>query len=346
MRALRALAADELEGDPAGDRMVPGGAVVPRWGAVTTLLVLVDGIGFGRSGAPNPFDGAPVSVLAPLAGREGPRGLEVARVDATLGHPGLPQSATGHACLYTGKDCVAVAGGHRTGFPVGALARFVVEQSIFAEARAGGLRAGFLNAFPAERARHIERVVRGEEPRPKHFYASASTLAAVARGGALLTLDDAFAGRAATYDITGELAHAHGVVAPRRTAAAAARAVMAGAREHDLALFELFLTDKAGHAQDTTWARHEIGRTEAFLAALLAECDVERDLVVVTSDHGNLEDLSTRSHTRADVPILAWGRGAGALVASLGPRPDLAVVGAAVLANARAKAAPARAPAP
>jgi hypothetical protein len=160
------------------------------------------------------------------------------------------------------------------------------------------------------------------------------------------TLDDAFAGRAATYDITGELAHAHGVVAPRRTAAAAARAVMAGAREHDLALFELFLTDKAGHAQDTTWARHEIGRTEAFLAALLAECDVERDLVVVTSDHGNLEDLSTRSHTRADVPVLAWGRGAGALVASLGPRPDLAVVGAAVLANARATAAPARAPAP
>jgi len=31
------------------------------------------------------WDGAPVSVLAPLAGREGPRGLEVARVGATLG---------------------------------------------------------------------------------------------------------------------------------------------------------------------------------------------------------------------------------------------------------------------
>jgi hypothetical protein len=294
------------------------------------LLVFVDGIGFGRSGAQNPFDGAPLEILRPLQSAQAARGVEVASVDATLGYAGLPQSATGQACLYTGADAVAHAGGHRTGFPVGRLAQFIAEYSIFARARAAGLSAGFLNAFPRARAEHIERVARGEEPRPKHFFASASTLAQVAGGGRLLTLEDAFAGRAATYDLTGELAHAHGLDAPRRTPAGAARVVARAAREHDVALFEMFLTDKAGHAQDTTWARHEIARTEAFLGAL-AEETAPGDLVVVTSDHGNLEDLSTRSHTRAEVPLIAWGEGAAELV---GEARDLAGVGRAVLGRA------------
>ena len=34
------------------------------------------------------------------------------------------------------------------------------------------------------------------------------------------------------------------------------------------------------------------------------------DALVVTSDHGNLEDLSTRNHTLAPVPLLGFGRAA------------------------------------
>ena len=32
--------------------------------------------------------------------------------------------------------------------------------------------------------------------------------------------------------------------------------------------------------------------------------------MLLTSDHGNIEDLSTRSHTRNPVPLMAWGPGA------------------------------------
>jgi 2,3-bisphosphoglycerate-independent phosphoglycerate mutase len=32
---------------------------------------------------------------------------------------------------------------------------------------------------------------------------------------------------------------------------------------------------------------------------------------VVASDHGNVEDLSTRNHTRRPVPVLAFGPAAG-----------------------------------
>jgi 2,3-bisphosphoglycerate-independent phosphoglycerate mutase len=94
----------------------------------------------------------------------------------------------------------------------------------------------------------------------------------------------------------------------------AAAAVAHGAQDVDFALFELFLTDKAGHAQNTFWGRHEVQRTERFLSAVVRHLSPTADTVVVVSDHGNLEDLSTRGHTLASVPALAWGRGADSLI--------------------------------
>jgi phosphopentomutase len=38
--------------------------------------------------------------------------------------------------------------------------------------------------------------------------------------------------------------------------------------------------------------------------------DPDRDLLVITSDHGNVEDMSTKSHTRNPVPALFHGHGA------------------------------------
>ncbi|HWU38007.1 MAG TPA: hypothetical protein VN203_10210, partial [Candidatus Acidoferrum sp.] len=49
---------------------------------------------------------------------------------------------------------------------------------------------------------------------------------------------------------------------------------------------------------------------EIFLEAVLSSIDLSTHLVVLTSDHGNLEDLSTRRHTQNPVPALFWGAGA------------------------------------
>jgi 2,3-bisphosphoglycerate-independent phosphoglycerate mutase len=282
------------------------------------LFVFVDGIGLGRPGAQNPFDGAPVSILACLS--QGPHdlppapGLMSGRLDATLGYPGLPQSATGQAVIFTGEDAMRVARGHRSGYPSRAVAELITERSALRRARDAGLSAGFLNAFEPERALRLSRIVRGEEEAPRHRAPSASALAALAGGGELRTFEDARRGRAATFDLTGEVLRSFGLDAPEVSLEESARAIARGAAELDLALFEMFLTDKAGHAQDMTWARHEIVRTERFLAALFEAVDPKQQLVIVSSDHGNLEDLSTRSHTRADVPLLAYGMGAQAFV--------------------------------
>jgi 2,3-bisphosphoglycerate-independent phosphoglycerate mutase len=82
----------------------------------------------------------------------------------------------------------------------------------------------------------------------------------------------------------------------------------------DVSLYETILLDKAGHARDTPWARREIVKLDRLLSSVFSRIDRDRELVVVTSDHGNAEDLSTRSHTRARVPLLAFGVGAAAFV--------------------------------
>jgi hypothetical protein len=289
---------------------------------MTTLFVFVDGIGLGTPGAHNPFDGAARTILRPLGGRDATlaRGWSMQRVDATLGIEGLPQSATGTATLLTGINIAEKIGEHLWAFPDRRVKPWIEEHSILRQVRDAGKRSVYLNAFPDDRARPDAAVPRG-----------ACTLAALAGGGSLLTLDAVREGRAATFDLTHDMARQFGFDLPLRTIDEAARAVARGAQASDLALFELFLTDKAGHRQDVVWARHEVARTEAFLEALTRHLDPRVDTLVVASDHGNLEDLSTRGHTLAQIAALAWGRDAASLIA---PWRDLTDVGRGVLERA------------
>jgi phosphopentomutase len=55
-----------------------------------------------------------------------------------------------------------------------------------------------------------------------------------------------------------------------------------------------------------------LARVDALLRAIVGGLG-PGDALVVASDHGNLEDLSTRNHTRAPVPVLGFGRAADAL---------------------------------
>ena len=44
-----------------------------------------------------------------------------------------------------------------------------------------------------------------------------------------------------------------------------------------------------------------------FIRELLNRLDLERATVILTSDHGNIEDLTTRNHTLHQVPTIIWG---------------------------------------
>ncbi|MCC7539811.1 MAG: hypothetical protein IT379_26550 [Deltaproteobacteria bacterium] len=292
---------------------------------MATLLVFVDGIGLGTAGPHNPFDAVARDVLLPLAGRgDTPAaGWTLAPLDATLGVAGVPQSATGTASILTGMNVAAMVGSHQWAFPGPRVRAIIEEHSILRRAREAGRRVAYLNAFPVERARPDADVRRG-----------ACTCAALAGGGPLRTLDDLEAGRAALFDLTHELAIGHGIPVRPSTIEESARRIAFACGELDLALFELFLTDHAGHQSDGHWARREVVRTESFLRAMTRELDPGCDTIVVTSDHGNLEDLSTRGHTTNAVPALAWGRASAALVREM---RDVSDVGRRVLEHVLAE---------
>ncbi len=286
---------------------------------MTVLLVFVDGIGLGTPGAHNPFDGGARGVLEPLAGRGAAvvDGWTLVACDPRMGVAGLPQSATGTATILTGMNVPEVVGEHQPAYPSARVETILEEHSILRRVRDAGMRSAYLNAFPPGRADRDADIPRG-----------ACTLAAMAGNGPLRTFDDLHAGRAATFDLTHEIARAFGAQIEPRSMDDACAAVARGASEVDLALFEMFFTDTAGHRQNTWFARREILRTEMFLDGVVRFLDPQRDTVIVTSDHGNLEDLSTRGHTANDVPLLGWGRDAATLV---GTWPTLHAVGKGVL---------------
>jgi hypothetical protein len=146
---------------------------------------------------------------------------------------------------------------------------------------------------------------------------SATTWANRAGGAPFRTVDDLRAGRAVYHDITHDSARARGYDIPLRTPEEAGAILARAAGEFDFVFFEFFQTDKAGHARDHARAEHELVKLERFLAATLEGLDLARTTLLVTSDHGNVEDLGTKSHTWNPVPTLLFGEMAGALAPRL-----------------------------
>lgn len=232
------------------------------------------------------------------AGSEAAVPVHVTRLDACLGVKGLPQSATGQTTLFTGVNAPQRLGRHLSGFPTPTLLRILAQDSLFRRAAEAGRTVTFANPFPQG---YLAAVA---TRRRRHATTTAAVLAA---GVPLRTFRDLAAGRAVSHDLTGEAARARGFRAAVSTPELSARRLAALAQEHDLVLFEYFLTDRAGHAQDHEEAVLHLDRLGRFVAALLQELSLQQHTVFIVSDHGNLEDLSVSTHTRNPVPAVAIG---------------------------------------
>lgn len=264
------------------------------------LLFFIDGLGIGTRGPHNPFDGLPDA--APLAifqneDPELPFGGVLAPTDATLGVPGRPQSASGQTTILTGINAAAAIGAHKQGFPNQPLLEILREHSIFLQLKRRGVTpVVFANTYTKQ---FFER-------RPR--WISATTAAVEAAGVRFNVVDDLNAGRAVFHDFTNELLRERGEIAKPRSPEEAAGVLAAVVANHRFTLYEYFLTDKAGHAQDYDAARRVLTSLAKLIRSLLAAIDVDRTTVILTSDHGNIEDLSARNHTLNPVPTMIWGK--------------------------------------
>jgi phosphopentomutase len=143
------------------------------------------------------------------------------------------------------------------------------------------------------------------EARPR--WISATTAAVEAAGLTFNTVEDLRAGRAVYQDFTNQLLRDRGEDVDLRTSEDAAEVLASIAAANRFTLYEYFITDKAGHAQDVDAARLVLQNLARMIRRLLEGLDLNRATVILTSDHGNIEDLSTRSHTLNLVPTIVWG---------------------------------------
>jgi hypothetical protein len=222
-------------------------------------------------------------------------------LDACLGVPGLPQSATGQTALFTGINAPALVGDHITAHPTAPLKEVIAEHSLLKRAAEGGARVIFANA-------HSELF--WQRIRERKLRLGASTLTALAAGAPIPTMTDLREGRALLWDITHEIASSHlSYDLPLVSAEEAGGRLARLGVDYDLVFFETFLPDLAGHRRIKP--EFVLTRLDAFLGGALAERRSDTTLVVC-SDHGNLEDTTTKAHTTNPVPLLAVGPAAGA----------------------------------
>jgi 2,3-bisphosphoglycerate-independent phosphoglycerate mutase len=283
------------------------------------LFIFLDGVGLGED---NPE-------INPLAGRSMPHLEEILQghklvadgnfpgiaeesclvnterasllaLDACLGIKGLPQSASGQASLLTGKNVSTLLGMHEGPKPTPAIIELLRDGTVFTHLQKHRKQVSLLNAFPP---RYFEAIDSG--------YRLPGVIALSVRlaGIQLKTIDDLVAGEAISADITAQgwrknLGFKDTPVLDGRQAGDRIKRL---SKSTDLAVFEYWLTDIAGHHQDMQAAHSILETLDKVIGSLTAVWDDEDKLILLTSDHGNIENLSTRHHTLNDVPLLLIG---------------------------------------
>jgi bisphosphoglycerate-independent phosphoglycerate mutase (AlkP superfamily) len=276
------------------------------------LMIFLDGIGLGDDNpAVNPFATANMPTLTALTnGKRWLRGIgrqESERAifiptDPRMGVLGRPQSATGQATIITGRNIPQLISEHYGPKPNAAIRKLLAEDNFFKQVVAHDKKAAIINAYPPRLHNAINRgkILRSSYQQALHE-----------AGLPMFTDAKIYDGTALSSDWTGEgwrseLGYADTPVYSRREAG---RRMVEISRQYDFAFFSHWYTDIVGHRGPLEDGVALLELFDGVMAGALDAWDDDEGLMIVTSDHGNLEDISTRNHTENDVPTLIIGRG-------------------------------------
>lgn len=284
------------------------------------LLLFIDGLGVGkRDEQVNPlaaFNGEILSFFdGDSRGKPLPQGGFGFSLDAHLGVPGLPQSATGQTAILSGVNAPVLEGRHVVGFPTEKLRNVLLKSNILKGAKEKGLRSTFLNAYRPG----IDEMIR----KKKYRFFSATTFATIGAGLPFRRIENLITGEAVYHEFTNVTLIDQGYDVPLFSAERAGNVVVSLAKRHDFSLFEYFQTDRVGHKGLMDEALAQIQRLELFLRAILTKVADEKITILLVSDHGNIENNATRKHTHNRILAAAWGPRAYDLSMKLGSLLDV-----------------------
>lgn len=276
------------------------------------LFIFVDGIGLGDDDpAINPFVVANIPTLNSLSngkpwitstGRQESERAIFLPVDPRMGVPGRPQSGSSQAAILTGRNVPAIIDRHYGPKPDETTRHLISQDNIFKQVVAGGKKAALINAYPPGL---LASIARGKT------LPSSIQQAAIEGGQTLFTLEDLKARRALTAEWTGKEWRDHiGIPdAPLYTPQEAGRIMVAIARQYDFAFHSHWLTDYIGHRGPVEQAVSMLERLDGVIAGVLETWQDDEGLIIITSDHGNMERIGDRRHTENDVPCVIIGGG-------------------------------------
>jgi predicted AlkP superfamily pyrophosphatase or phosphodiesterase len=190
----------------------------------------------------------------------------------------------------------------------------IEEKNIFKQLLGMGARPYFANAFPQRFFDYVNR---------HRTRMTVTTLSCIMSGVPLLKAQDLRMGNGISADITSEGWKELGYPdIPVIETAEAGRRLVELASKYDFVLFEYWKTDHAGHSANFAEAIEVLERFDGMLAGIIETLDTRSTLLLITSDHGNVEDMSVKTHTRNPVPAILFGRGHDTLAERLHPTPS------------------------
>ena len=275
------------------------------------LTLFLDGIGLGANDQEtNPFAIANTPTMFNLAngyrwladtGTQRSNDAVFLPTDARLALAGRPQSGTGQASLLTGLNVPRIIGRHYGPKPEAKTRAIIAEHSYFRRLVEGGRSARLLTAFPPRLLADFER---GKTLR------SSIQQAAYESGQPHFSVNDVVEKRALTAEWITDSWRNYLKIAdlPDYSAREAGRLLARLSCSYDFAFHSHWLSDRIGHRGTLENGVDLLERFDAVLSGVLDEWNTDNGLIVITSDHGNMEDLSTRRHTLNDVPTVVIGR--------------------------------------
>jgi 2,3-bisphosphoglycerate-independent phosphoglycerate mutase len=218
-------------------------------------------------------------------------GLYLFPSDATLSVPGLPQSGTGQASIFCGENIPKFVGKHYGPYPYTTTIPILKEKNILIEIRRKGLKSFFANAYPKVFFDYLKSGKRR---------LSVTSLSCLLGEIKLNNVTDVRKGKALTAELTNERWNSKlGYKLPVITPESAAKRLIRIAMQNDFTLYEFYLTDHLGHFRLTNEFQKLYSELDKFLFEILRLVKKNSDEVtlIICSDHGNLEDMSIKTHT-------------------------------------------------
>lgn len=261
------------------------------------IIIFIDGLGLGcEKKSKNPLFAANTPNIDYIFYR-----YKVIPTDASLGVDGLPQSATGQTAIFTGVNAAKILGKHISGQPTYTLKKIIMNNNLFKQLINMGLTVTNTNVYRQE---YLNRMMDNKDRMNRP---SVTSIMNISAGLEFRTVEHYIKGKGIYHDISGQLLIDYGYKVNRLSPKEAAERLCEISREYDVSLFEHFMTDIIGHMMDMDRSIMQLEMLDDFLGELIRLVDLRNDVILLTSDHGNIEDVTVKTHTMNKVPTVILG---------------------------------------